>query len=189
MKFTRHLSAALLAGTVMMFSATAQAQITTSPGENTTTTPGSTTLDTANDMSGTQPNSNANMSPADLNPEVNINNNMPPAQNSATQPQSTTRIEVQNQAPANNVPAPAPNIDIDMPDMPDINVTTPNTAADSGTNERITERSERVIINDDNDAEATNNNILFMAIFGVLAIFLVAVIAMVLSRRRTIDQF
>lgn len=185
MKLTRHLSAALLAGTVMMFSATAQAQITTSPGENTTTTPGSTTLDTANDIPATQPNSNADISA----PDVNITNNVPPAQGSVTQPQSTTRIEVQNQVPAaNNAPAPAPNIDIDMPDMPDINVTNPNTA-DSGTNERVTERSERVIINDDNDADATNNNILFMAIFGVLAIFLVAVIAMVLSRRRTIDQF
>ncbi len=98
-----------------------------------------------------------------------------------------TQIEVQNQAPAAQAPAQqAPNIDIKMPDAPDVNITTP---ANTGTNTSSTvrESSERVIIDDTNDAETSNGNVMMMVLFGVLAIFLIGMVIMASTRRSPVQ--
>lgn len=135
-------------------------------------------------------------------PDVNITNNIPaPASNTTntttTQPApvivpqqpSTTRVEVLNQTPASNsTSGTSPNIDIDMPDMPDINVVTPgNTEAADQNNQTVT-RTDRVIINDEDDRDVNNNSLVYMSLFGILAVLLIAGVAYYISRRPAIDD-
>lgn len=135
-------------------------------------------------------------------PDVNITNNIPaPASNTpnttTTQPApvivpqqpSTTRVEVLNQTPASNsTSGTSPNIDIDMPAMPDINVVTPgNTEAADQNNQTVT-RTDRVIINDEDDRDVNNNSLVYMSLFGILAVLLIAGVAYYLSRRPAIDD-
>lgn len=97
---------------------------------------------------------------------------------------TTTQVEIRNEAPAAPVQqAPAPNIDIKMPDAPDVNITTPG---NSGTNTSTTTResSERVIIDDRDDVDGTSsNNVLMFVLFGVLAVFVIGMIIMASTRR------
>lgn len=210
-KKLKHLSAALMASSVLFFAAAAQAgpqvqgqpefQLAQSTTTNpTTTTPGMST-DTNPDTSGglTAPDSpamntipgttsnNTTVNPPTINNNITVpapaNNTAPNRSTTVTPPQ--TQVEVRNEAPG--LSQPAPNIDIDMPDAPDVNVTIPGDNSASSDDQTVTQRTERYIFDDPDDDDAVDNsNILYMAVFGILAVFLIAVIAMAAARRRTV---
>jgi hypothetical protein len=108
----------------------------------------------------------------------------PPANTTTQQaapPATTTRVEVHNEAPAANQAPPA-NINIEMPDAPDVNVVAP--AQDSG-KETVVERSNTTTIIDDTKPEPqTDNTLLYLMAFGILTA--IAVFAVIYGRRRTV---
>jgi cobalamin biosynthesis Mg chelatase CobN len=67
--------------------------------------------------------------------------------------------------------------------MPDINL--PDTSADAGrdTVTRSTETTERTLIQTDNNDTDSGTNTIYLAIIGIVAVFLVAVIGMLASRK------
>lgn len=136
--------------------------------QNTTRQPNTPQQNTAPNTTAQQPNTPAQQ------PAVNNRIEIP----SVTPPTVTTRVEVNNQQPVSQ-PA-APDIDITLPGF---NQTSPTSnTGPATTSERIT-RTERYIVDDD-DNDAENRNLLNLAIFGTLAIVLIAVVALVANRRK-----
>ena len=83
------------------------------------------------------------------------------------------------------VPAQAPaqtqtRVDIDMPD-----INLPDTSADAprDTVTRTESSTERTLIQTDNNDTDNGSNTIYLAIIGIVAVFLVAVIGMLASRR------
>lgn len=67
-------------------------------------------------------------------------------------------------------------------DMPDINL--PDTSADTGRDTVTrTETTERTLIQTDNNDADSSTNTIYLAIIGIVAVFLVAVIGMLASRK------
>lgn len=67
-------------------------------------------------------------------------------------------------------------------DMPDINL--PDTSADAGRDTVTrTETTERTLIQTDNNDADSGTNTIYLAIIGIVAVFLVAVIGMLASRK------
>ena len=195
MNLTQRLTAAMIAGAALSFSATALAELSEPYSFQVAqqSTPDTGRVPDVNVPDPVLPDETVSgvTVPETTSNQPTVTNNItvpnPATPNStaaAPPPQSSTRVEVRNQA-APNQQLPAPNIDISMPEMPDINVVAP---ADTGTTSQSITRTERFIFDDADDNDRTANaNILYMAIFGILAVFLVAVIAMAASRR-TLDE-
>lgn len=92
-------------------------------------------------------------------------------------PQTNTQVDVTTQAAP---PAQAPDINVDMPD---INMPASNAEGGTDTNTTTT-TTERLVVDNTNAADpAADNNMLYMGIFGVLAVALIAIIAITMSRR------
>lgn len=103
------------------------------------------------------------------------NTNTTPTNGAADNPPTTTST---TQVEVNTPPANAPDINVQMPDI--------NVPAVGGTDRETvrTETSEKIIVTDTDNNDADNGfNMMYLALFGVLAIFLIAVIAMAASRR------
>ena len=212
MKMTQRLSAAVLAASALLFAAGAQAADTgpafqiaqdnwpvnspvnrSAPTTMTSAVPGlagntgsvaplavATTAPIT-----TVPNTTTAPNSTPTQPNINITNTFPKTTPAAEPPR--TQVEIRNQvppAPVVNPPAAAPDINIQLPDV--------NVAAPPATNPPVTQketvtRTDRFIYDDDdpNDVDPNRNNILYMAIFGILTVFLIAMIAIFYSRRRT----
>lgn len=78
--------------------------------------------------------------------------------------------------------APSTSTSVDV-DMPDINLPASTPEREVSRTETTTERT--LIQTDDNDAD-TGFNTVYLAIIGVIAVFLIAVIGMLASRRDTV---
>ncbi len=90
---------------------------------------------------------------------------------------TTTNVEV------NTPPAPSmPDVNVEMPDI--------NMPATGGTDRetiRTEKSSEKIIMTDtDNNDADTGFSMMYLALFGILAIFLIAVIAIAASRREEV---
>lgn len=97
-------------------------------------------------------------------------------------PQSTTNVEIHN-PPAANVPRSNPDINVQMPDM---------NFPESTDRETIrTERSERLIMQEPVDTDDADNpiNVMYLALFGILVIFLIGVIAIAATRREDTSTY
>ncbi|MGV3523085.1 MAG: hypothetical protein ACO1RX_02615 [Candidatus Sericytochromatia bacterium] len=207
MKSAKTLLGSLLIASLWVGAAQAQATNTTpdsNPGtfqgtvdpENTTSTPTGTQNSNAAPMTGTREGNNAfsgDMGTRDttqsgtLAPGATGNTAQggmaqgSTAQGSTnttpnyTAPQSNTRVDVNTSGQTQ--PA-APNIDIDMPD-----INMPGNSESDGGSTTVTERSERFVYNNTGDPATQNNNMLYMGIFGVLAVVIIAMVALYMSRR------
>lgn len=102
--------------------------------------------------------------------------------------QTTTAPDAQTQTQMRNeVPDSTTRVDIDLPDAPDVNVTSPETNTTT-TRETVTERNNTTIIDDANDADAlSGNNLWIYVLFGILALFLIGLM-MMSARRRTVYE-
>lgn len=204
MKSAKTLLGSLLIASLWVGAAQAQATNTTpdsNPGtfqgtvdpENNVSTPTGTQNSNAAPLTTTREGNNAfsgNMGATDTTQSGTLapgtttapqsrNNTTPTTTNTTpnyTTPQSNTRVDINTSGQSQ--PA-APNIDIDMPD---INLPA-NSGADGGTDTTVTERSERFVYNNTGDNAAQSNNMLYMGIFGVLAVVVIAMVAIYMSRR------
>ena len=202
MKMTQRLSAAVLAASALLFAAGAQAADTgpafqiaqdnwpvNSPINRSAPPTASSALPgIAGNTGSVAPLVVATSAPTTTTtqPNINITNTIPRTTPAAEPPR--TQVEIRNQvppAPVVNPPAAAPDIDIRMPD---INIGAPATNNPPVTQKETVTRTDRFIYDDDddpNDVDPNRNNILYMAIFGTLAVFLIGMIAIFYNRRRT----
>ena len=107
------------------------------------------------------------------------NSNTTPTNGAADNAPTTTTTQVEvNTPPAQQS---MPDVNVQMPDI--------NVPAVGGTDRETvtTERSEKIIMTDtDNNDADTGFSMMYLALFGVLAIFLIAVIAIAASRREDV---
>ena len=115
-------------------------------------------------------------------PNSGITGNIPPTPKevvAAPPVNTTTRVEVHNQAPAANPPANQPaNIHITIPEAK-----VPAPVVNSTDKETFTEHT--TIYTDNKANEPVKDNFMYLAIFGILAVVAIIGLIFVLSRRRS----
>lgn len=195
---TSHLIAALLTGSLFIFANSAQAgnlnpdsgvkmaQATTPTGSiesaNTRTTPTGTTVpaNTRSTLTGTAGNmESANTRTTPTNGAA-ANAPLGATEKAVPPPVTTnTHVEIKNQPPATNAPA---EVNIKMPD---VNVTTP--AANNNTSSKETVTEHTTILTDKAPPEQPkNDNVMYLVIFGILALLVAAGFMVMMSRRKRI---
>jgi hypothetical protein len=122
--------------------------------------------------STTKPNKVASsMMPIDKNQAASASPSNKPIPPNTT----NTRIEIQNQAPVANPPV---NVNIQVPENP----SPENTAASKETiKETLIERT--TVVNEVKPEEPENNNVMYLAVFGILA--LAVIFGMLIMRRKS----
>lgn len=202
MKYHQYLTAALLAGSALFFSAGAQAhdagafqlaQISsqgTVPGAApVASVPAPSVSPISNPapvvtMAPTAPPVTQNVTPPQpsLAPNQNQTQTAPVPQTVVTSAPQTTQVEIHNQQPATTQAAPAPNVNIQMPAL---NVPAPAASPSVVVKETVTNNHYIYDDTDPNDREKSNTP-LYVTLFVLIAIAGASILAYMAYRRRTV---